>query len=77
MEGWRCFITSHAVISGHVKIGPRCFIGVNATTRDNITIGESCIIGAGALIMRSTGDNEVFIAKRTEPDPRSSDEISL
>jgi sugar O-acyltransferase (sialic acid O-acetyltransferase NeuD family) len=75
--GDHCFITSHVVISGHVKVGPYCFVGVNATTRDNITIGESCVIGAGALIMKSTGDKEVYVAKRTYPDSRTSDELGM
>jgi carbonic anhydrase/acetyltransferase-like protein (isoleucine patch superfamily) len=65
------------VISGHVEVGSHCFIGVNATTRDSITIGESCLIGAGALIMKSTRDKEVYIAKRTYPDSRTSDEIGI
>jgi sugar O-acyltransferase (sialic acid O-acetyltransferase NeuD family) len=75
--GDHCFITSHVVISGHVEVGSHCFIGVNATTRDSITIGESCLIGAGALIMKSTKDKEVYIAKRTYPDSRTSDEIGI
>lgn len=75
--GDHCFITSHVVISGHVEVGSHCFIGVNATTRDSITIGEACLIGAGALIMKSTKDKEVYIAKRTYPDSRTSDEIGI
>jgi sugar O-acyltransferase (sialic acid O-acetyltransferase NeuD family) len=75
--GDHCFITSHVVVSGHVKVGSYCFIGVNATTRDNISIGESCLIGAGSLIMKSAQDKEVYIAKRTLPDSRTSDEISI
>lgn len=61
-----CFITSHVVISGHTRIGEYSFIGVNATLRNEITIGKSNIIGAGCSILKSTGDNEVFIDKATE-----------
>jgi sugar O-acyltransferase (sialic acid O-acetyltransferase NeuD family) len=75
--GDHCFITSHVVVSGQVKVGAYTFIGVNATLRDGITIGESCVIGAGALVMRSTGDNEVYVAPRTQLDPRTSDELGL
>jgi sugar O-acyltransferase (sialic acid O-acetyltransferase NeuD family) len=46
-----CFISSHVVVSGGVRIGPRCFIGVNATVRDHVTIGADCIVGAGALVL--------------------------
>ncbi len=72
-----CFIASHVVISGYVKIGPYCFIGVNATIRDEVEIARECIIGAGSLIMRNTQEKEVYIAKRTEPDSRDSNQIKL
>jgi sugar O-acyltransferase (sialic acid O-acetyltransferase NeuD family) len=75
--GDHCFITSHVVVSGNVTVGPYCFVGVNATIRDGVTIGESCVIGAAALIMRSTGDREVYVAERTRPDTRRSDEIGM
>ena len=75
--GDHCFITSHVVISGNVTIGRRCFLGVNATIRDGIELAEGCVIGAGALVMRSTSPSEVYIAPRTKPDERTSEEIGL
>lgn len=75
--GDHCFLASHIVISGHVKVSSYTFIGVNATTRDNISIGESCVIGAGSLIMKSTRDRELYIARRTEADARTTDEINM
>ena len=75
--GPHCFITSHVVISGHVTVGAYCFIGVNATVRDAISIGESNVIGSAALIMKTTKDNEVYIAPRTKPDARTSDQIGM
>jgi sugar O-acyltransferase (sialic acid O-acetyltransferase NeuD family) len=75
--GPHCFITSHVVISGHVKVGAYCFIGVNATVRDAIAIGEANVIGSAALIMKTTQDNEVYIAPRTKPDARTSDQIGM
>jgi sugar O-acyltransferase (sialic acid O-acetyltransferase NeuD family) len=75
--GDHCFITSHVVVSGGVRVGAYSFLGVNATIRDWITIGESCVIGAGALIMRATGDREVWVAPRAERDARSSDDVRL
>jgi sugar O-acyltransferase (sialic acid O-acetyltransferase NeuD family) len=75
--GDHCFITSHVVVSGHVTIGSYSFLGVNATFRDAITVGEANVIGAGALIMKSTRDREVYIAARTKPDRRASDEIGM
>jgi sugar O-acyltransferase (sialic acid O-acetyltransferase NeuD family) len=75
--GPHCFITSHVVVSGHVNVGAYCFIGVNATVRDAIAIGEANVIGSGALIMKTTQDNEVYIAPRTKPDARTSDQIGM
>jgi sugar O-acyltransferase (sialic acid O-acetyltransferase NeuD family) len=75
--GDHCFIASHVVISGHVHVGPYTFMGVNATTRDDITIGSGCVIGAGALIMRSTGDDEVYPGKGTKPLDKSAQEIDF
>lgn len=75
--GDHCFLASHIVISGHVHVGRYTFIGVNATTRDDITIGESCIIGAGALVMRSTGDDELFPGSSTKPATVPAHEIDF
>lgn len=75
--GDHCFFASHIVISGHVHVGPYTFIGVNATTRDDITIGASCIIGAGALVMRSTGDDELYPGSKTKPSDVPAHEIDF
>jgi sugar O-acyltransferase (sialic acid O-acetyltransferase NeuD family) len=75
--GDHCFITSHVVVSGHVTVGRYSFLGVNATFRDAISVGESNVVGAGALIMKSTKDGEVYIAARTKPDARTSDQIGM
>jgi sugar O-acyltransferase (sialic acid O-acetyltransferase NeuD family) len=75
--GDHCFITSHVVVSGHVTIGPYSFLGVNATFRDAISVGAANVVGAGALIMKSTKDNEVYIAARTKADGRTSDQIGM
>jgi sugar O-acyltransferase (sialic acid O-acetyltransferase NeuD family) len=75
--GDHCFVTSHVVVSGNVTIRSHCFLGVNATIRDGIEIAQGCVIGAGAIVMRSTEPREVYIAPRTKPDERTSDEIGL
>jgi sugar O-acyltransferase (sialic acid O-acetyltransferase NeuD family) len=75
--GDHCFIPSHVVVSGHVTVGRYSFLGVNATFRDAISVGESNVVGAGALIMKSTKDGEVYIAARTKPDARTSDQIGM
>jgi sugar O-acyltransferase (sialic acid O-acetyltransferase NeuD family) len=75
--GDHCFLTSHVVVSGHVTVGAYTFLGVNATVRDSIEIGESCVIGAGALIMKPTRAREVYIAPRSTPDERTSDQLGM
>jgi len=62
------YLASHVVVSGGVTINSYCYLGVNATIRDHIEIAQACIIGAGALIMRATQENEVYMGlpgKRT------------
>ncbi len=72
-----CFISSQVVVSGHVRIGPRCFIGVNATLRNGITIGERSLIGAGAVVMKDTAPDSVYLARPASLLDRRSDEIDL
>jgi sugar O-acyltransferase (sialic acid O-acetyltransferase NeuD family) len=72
-----CFITSHVVVSGYVRIGTRSFIGVNATLRNSITIAPQTLIGAGAIIMKSTRPKEVYMPERAKLFTKSSDEIDL
>jgi carbonic anhydrase/acetyltransferase-like protein (isoleucine patch superfamily) len=56
-------------------VAPYSFLGINATIRDNISIGEACVIGAGAVILASTKAKSVYVAERTRPARRTSDEI--
>ena len=72
-----CFITSHVVVSGWVRIGTRSFIGVNATLRNSITIAAETLIGAGAIIMKNTRPKQVYMPERAKLFPKSSDEIDL
>ncbi len=72
-----CFITSHVVVSGWVRIGMRSFIGVNATLRNSITIAPETLIGAGAIIMKNTKPKEVYMPERAKLFSKSSDEIDL
>ena len=63
--GNHVFISSHVVVSGGVNIGDYCFVGVNATFRDHISVGQRTVIGAGALIMKSTPEDSVYIEPAT------------
>lgn len=70
-----CFIASQAVISGAVVIGEGSFIGVNATIRDNVKLGKRNVIGAGALILKDTDDEAVYIGPTGTLLPKKSSEL--
>lgn len=72
-----CFLASHIVVSGYVRIGRYCFIGVNATLRNSITIAPHSLIGAGAVIMKNTVERGVYIPPRTEAHQKTSDQFDL
>ena len=72
-----CFITSHVVVSGYVRVGARSFLGVNATLRNSITLGEQTLVGAGAIIMKDTAPRSVYLPERAKRFQKTSDEIDL
>ena len=72
-----CFIASHVVVSGHVRVRSYCFIGVNATLRNSITLAPETLVGAGSVIMKDTEPKSVYVAERTEVFPKTSDKVTL
>jgi sugar O-acyltransferase (sialic acid O-acetyltransferase NeuD family) len=72
-----CFLASHIVVSGYVRIHPYCFIGVNATLRNSIEVARETLIGAGAVIMKDTVEKGVYLPQRAELSAKKSDEIEL
>jgi sugar O-acyltransferase (sialic acid O-acetyltransferase NeuD family) len=72
-----CFLASHIVVSGYVRIGNNCFIGVNATLRNSITIARETLIGAGAVIMKDTVEQGVYLPERAKLFGKKSSELEL
>jgi sugar O-acyltransferase (sialic acid O-acetyltransferase NeuD family) len=72
-----CFLASHIVVSGNVRIHPYCFIGVNATLRNSIQIAPESLIGAGAIIMKDTVAQGVYLPERARLFGKKSSEIEL
>jgi len=72
-----CFLASHIVVSGYVRIRSNCFIGVNATLRNSITIAPETLIGAGAIIMKDTVEQGVYLPERSKLFAKKSSEIEL
>jgi sugar O-acyltransferase (sialic acid O-acetyltransferase NeuD family) len=70
-----CFISSHVVVSGGVKIEEYCFVGINSTIRDHVNIAKESVIGAGSIIMKDTLEKEVYIPDRTEPSILKSNHL--
>lgn len=61
-----CFITSHVVIAGGVRVGADSFVGINVTIRDHVSIGRRNVLGAGTLVLADTPDEAVFRGQATE-----------
>jgi sugar O-acyltransferase (sialic acid O-acetyltransferase NeuD family) len=72
-----CFLASHIVVSGHCHIHPYCFLGVNATLRNSITIARESLIGAGAIIMKDTVEQGVYLPERAKLFSKKSSEIEI
>lgn len=72
-----CFLASHIVVSGFTHIKPYCFLGVNATLRNAITIAPETLIGAGAIIMKDTVEQGVYLPERARLFAKKSSEIEL
>jgi sugar O-acyltransferase (sialic acid O-acetyltransferase NeuD family) len=72
-----CFLTSHIVVSGRCHIHPYCFIGVNATLRNSITIARETLVGAGAIVMKDTTEQGVYLPERAKRFHKKSFEIEL
>ena len=56
-----CFIASHAVVAGGVTVEPYCFLGLNSTIRDGITVAARCVIAAGALVVKDTEEDGIYM----------------
>jgi sugar O-acyltransferase (sialic acid O-acetyltransferase NeuD family) len=73
--GSHCWLTSGANVSGTVAVGENTFFAVNSTVGPSVSVGAYCFVGANALIVRSTGDNQVFVAEGSKPFRLSSQQF--
>lgn len=71
------FIASHIVVSGYVEVGEYCFIGVNATLRNSIKIAPKTLISAGAIVMKDTVEEGVYLSERAKLFSKKSSQIDL
>ena len=71
------FITSHVVVSGFTKILNNCFLGVNSTLRDNIVIANKTLVAAGAVIMKDTSEEDVYLPAKSILHNKKSTELKI
>ena len=72
-----CFVTSHVVISGYVKVGTRSFLGVNARCATRSRSASRRSSAPGAIIMKDTAPKSVYLPERAKLFQKTSDEIEL
>ncbi|MAF64610.1 MAG: transferase [Planctomycetes bacterium] len=70
-----CWVAG-ALVGESVTIGAGTFIGLGATVASFATVGERNVIGAGALILKDTGDEQVFRGAASEASPVPSSRFS-
>lgn len=70
-------ITSHVVVSGYCQIYDNCFLGVNATLHNEVTLQRETLVAAGAIVAKSTQENEVYMPAKTILYNKTSDELDF
>lgn len=63
------FVSAHVVISGLCRVGKNSFIGVNSTIKDGVKIGPYNTLGAGALVLKDTPSDSVYVGVRATKWP--------
>jgi sugar O-acyltransferase (sialic acid O-acetyltransferase NeuD family) len=70
-----CFLSSHVVVSGFVRMGENCFLGVNCTIANNIKIGHDCWLSPGVIIMKDVPSGSFFRAAKSKAEEISAPEF--
>ncbi len=66
--GENCWIAG-GLCGESVKVGECTFIGLGATVASFLSVGKGNVIGAGALILKDTGDFEVYKGRHSDKSP--------
>jgi acetyltransferase EpsM len=55
-----CHLAAQSCLSSHVVLEEGVHIGLNATVRENITLRRYSTLGMGAVLLRDTGEGEIW-----------------
>ena len=58
--GKNTVVVACAEVSGSCEVGENSWVGPNACIRDQRNVGRDTLIGMGAVVVKSTGDREVW-----------------
>ena len=72
-----CFISARAVVAGRGRVGAHSFVGVGATVRDGVTLAPRTLLGAGAVAVRDTEPDGVYVSPPATKLDNSSDRARL
>jgi sugar O-acyltransferase (sialic acid O-acetyltransferase NeuD family) len=56
-----CFFAASSCTGAYLKIGDGVFVSLNATIREDLTLANYSTVGMGAVLTKSTGENEIWI----------------
>ena len=71
------FISSHVVISGHCSVGSHSFLGVNSTVAHGVNVADGTLLGAGAVLVKDSAVNGVYVPPRSIQLEKTSDQIEI
>jgi len=59
--GEYCFFAAHSCTGAHLTIKDGVFVSLNATVREFLTLEKYSTVGMGAVLLKNTEENEVWV----------------
>jgi len=70
------FLASGVVTGGEVLIADGSVVGLGAVIRNGIKVAPRTFIGAGAVVVRDTEENGVYVGNPARPTGKSAIEVT-
>jgi len=67
-----CFFGPRVTVAGACQIGRGCFLGACCCISNNRIVSEDCLIGAGAVVVKDTQPQQVYVGNPARPTGRHS-----